>query len=573
MLDKLKNDKEFLFRVVSMAVLLAIAMIPLFFDGIISGSDHEYHLSRIKNIADGVSRGDFFVKIHPTSMNGYGYGSGLFYPNFFLYIPALLMVAGVSFELSYKFYLALIFGLVMFTSYHASRRIFKNGISAFITAILYFSSQAFFTNIYDLVALGEAMAMIFVPIVVLGLYNIVYEDFSKPKYIIFAFLGMILAHSINLFLSLVVSVGFIMFNFKRLFLDKEKPKGYGFKVIGKIAKCAILCLLLSIGYWLPMLEQFVSSAFHFSDPWTRVSANVVEIYKIFGTLRPGVGILVLLTAICIFDHPALKKTLSRRFIFAGFFIALMTTWLVPWKIFDYTFINSIQFPRRFMSYSAIFLALGVGGSAPLIFNKEAMKKFLLTITISATLLTFNHAMIATFNRSYLSDDITNYDLSTGCDEWLPRYTPDFTTNWQGVVKTANRDLIVLSEKRGTTIRFTLPEETAGCEFFDVPLLYYKGYAATITTESGETKELEIDYADNNKIRVYGIGESGEITVSYVGTKVQMAAYIINGVAALGTAVGLIYYGRKKKNNSSTPDQPANEPEAEAQTHEASAENA
>ena len=45
--------------------------------------------------------------------NGYGYGTGFFYPNFFLYIPAILGLLGVEFILAYKIFVAIFVILIL----------------------------------------------------------------------------------------------------------------------------------------------------------------------------------------------------------------------------------------------------------------------------------------------------------------------------------------------------------------------------------------------------------------------------------------------------------------------------
>lgn len=58
------------------------------------GHDQSYHLLRIESIARNLKDGYFSSRIHNLAFNGYGYGSGLFYPDLFLYIPATLRAVG-----------------------------------------------------------------------------------------------------------------------------------------------------------------------------------------------------------------------------------------------------------------------------------------------------------------------------------------------------------------------------------------------------------------------------------------------------------------------------------------------
>ncbi len=547
MLSKIKTNKGALIIAIAIFVVFCINMIPLFYDGIVDEDDCDYHLSRIKNIQEEIENGDFTVKIHPRFLNDHGYGSGLFYPNFFLYLPAILMVAGISFNLAYNIFLTLIFVALLFTSYYAAKQIFKNEVSALFAAVLYFSSQAIMSNVYGRAAIGEALATIFIPLVIAALHNIVYEDFTKPQLLIVAFLGLVLSHTITLFLSAIVCVFFLVINYKKLFCDKSKPKNHGLNIIIKGIKCALIVLALSVAYWLPMLEQFTTAAFNVSDPWTTVSDNMVEPYKLFATQRPGVGIILLISALVFIGHPSIKRTSANRFLFAGITIALLTTWLVPWRIFDNTIFNSIQFPWRLLPYSAAFLSLGVAGSVPLALSDETIKKYSVIVLVGCSLLTLNNSLVATKRIAPLRDDIYRSSWAVGFAEWVPEDTDTDLLLPQDYVISDSIKHVDINERKGTALSFTVDEGTRDCEYFDIPLLYYKGYTATITTENGEKKPLEIDYGSNNKIRVYNDNQTGEVLVSYEGTAIQKTAYAVNIIAVLTVAGYLcfVFVNRKK----------------------------
>lgn len=545
MIPWLKSNKNGLFFAVSFIIVGLVALLPLFFEGIYDGSDSAYHLTRIKSVAEGIKAGDFPVKIHPEPFDGYGYGNGLFYPNFFLFIPALLMVLGVSFEISYKIFLTLILFGVFSTSYLTAKHIFKNSTSAFLTSILYGTSQAFLTNMYELITLGEALAMVFIPLVILALYNVVYEDFSKPQWLIIAFLSMILAHTITLFLSGLIAIGFLACNFKKLFRNPERPR-HGRRVVGKVALCAAMVLALSVGYWLPMIEQLLTAEFRVTHPWTWVSHNAVDIPSLFWTHRPGVGLVPLLSALGLILNRKTPKGMARNFIITGLVLALITTKLVPWKIFDATFVNAIQFPRRFMPYAAMFMSLGVGGCVTSFMPRKTLAKYSLTAVLLGTLLLLNHSLIAVHAIVPINYDIAQDQWANGCCEWLPEGTDESILDHQGIVRAASGEELPLLEKEGTSVTFNLPEDLKESEYFELPLIYYKGYTAQITDENGETVTLRSTSGENNVVRIHGEGLSGSVSVSYEGTSVQKIAYIANAVAVVALTVISTWLISKKK---------------------------
>ena len=65
------------------------------------GSDAPFHLARIESLNQALQMGIFPVKVHPSLAYSYGYGVGIFYPDFFIYLPAVLRMAGCSLEVSH----------------------------------------------------------------------------------------------------------------------------------------------------------------------------------------------------------------------------------------------------------------------------------------------------------------------------------------------------------------------------------------------------------------------------------------------------------------------------------------
>lgn len=94
-----KSSKWYIFAGLSIVLL---TYIPFLQKGLFSCWDDSYHLYRIYSIADAMKNGIFPVKIHFIECYGYGYGTGLFYPNLLFYFPALLVMCGLSLTLAYK---------------------------------------------------------------------------------------------------------------------------------------------------------------------------------------------------------------------------------------------------------------------------------------------------------------------------------------------------------------------------------------------------------------------------------------------------------------------------------------
>ena len=88
-------------------LLVLVGLLPLVMPGLPSGHDLYYHLSRLHAMDVNFSLGEFPSMINHEALAGYGYASGLFYPDFFLYPALLLMKCGFGIVAAYKFLVVL----------------------------------------------------------------------------------------------------------------------------------------------------------------------------------------------------------------------------------------------------------------------------------------------------------------------------------------------------------------------------------------------------------------------------------------------------------------------------------
>ena len=86
------------------------------------GSDAPFHLARIESLNQALQMGIFPVKVHPSLAYSYGYGVGIFYPDFFIYLPAVLRMAGCSLEVSCKIYIFILLLELFVSMYFCVRK-------------------------------------------------------------------------------------------------------------------------------------------------------------------------------------------------------------------------------------------------------------------------------------------------------------------------------------------------------------------------------------------------------------------------------------------------------------------
>ena len=110
------------------------------------------------------------------SFNGYGYASPVFYPSLFLYFPALLEALGVTVVDAVNVWLFLCNLATAASMYYSASRLFCSARIGCLASILYTLGIYRLGNFYTRAAYGELTAMIFLPLVILGFYEVFCRD-------------------------------------------------------------------------------------------------------------------------------------------------------------------------------------------------------------------------------------------------------------------------------------------------------------------------------------------------------------------------------------------------------------
>ena len=137
-------------RVLSVVYLVGLALLVWFF--LPFGDDITFHLQRLDALAQefrlGIDWGNFPFRIYSFTLDGYGYGSPLFYGDLFLYPFALLASWGVSVYAAYRLML-----IVMLAGAYLTFRLMLREVTS-STKGLGFSLGLFYVVLGLLVFLG-----------------------------------------------------------------------------------------------------------------------------------------------------------------------------------------------------------------------------------------------------------------------------------------------------------------------------------------------------------------------------------------------------------------------------------
>lgn len=528
--------------IISFFILIVITSTPLFQEGIVLGDDLFYHLLRIESIKDSILAGNHFALIHETVFGGYGYGSGIFYPNFYLYFPALLGIMGLSISVAYKIFLIFIAMGTCASTYFSIKYISRSKYASWLGTILFVSSQYRLINLYDRAAMGEYIAMMFFPIVVCGIFDVLYCKCCKPWILGVGFAGILLAHPLSAFVFFLITLAIFCVHIKYFIKN--------YQIVIKLALLSFVVFLCTMFFLLPMFEMMSVMDLKVKYPWTYVSSNTLNLPDIFRystefrDLSIGIPIVLLSAGIVLFRRSkfAVLSIADKSFIL-GWLLCLAVVPEPIWKLLDNTMMNAIQFPWRLFGFASIFLSISLGIYYSDIFKKGNSKKItilIITVVIAfATITVHEIYKRETYQLDFIKD---KFHVNQG--EWLPVGTNIEAMRTSPLYAIDEEGQTIPLDKKGNTVTLELRSKDS---YVDIPLLFYKGYEATLKEDNiSEVLTLEIvQSTNNNLVRVLNpLEKEGTLAVFYAGTIIQKISYCVSMMTVLGLLA--IFLNRKRK---------------------------
>lgn len=510
-----------------MLIALIISSLLLFTADPFYGHDIGFHLSRIQSIADCFAQGTFPALIYPHYFNDYGYANGIFYPDLFLYIPALFVYLGLDCKIAYNVFLFLINLATLSSMYYCIKKIANDPMAASLTSCIYLLSSYRITDLYVRSALGETICFVFIPFILLGLYEILYADTKKGWYLIIGLFGVLSSHIITLAFCVILIILFYILSFFRLFKNKKELKE---RTVSIFVYC-FLSVCLCAFFILPFLEMMFSDTFMYKinpatggyDRTIPFLLSIIEIPTYRNIYFPlGIGMIFVVLSILLIKDPKDYKRAVYDYIAFGILFWVMSTDLFPWQLFK-GFAQTIQFPWRFMAIATSFLLFGFSFVIKRYINKDNVKKpilLLLIITSCISLLSIAYDMFIIEDFELYTDAV---HYSTGGNEYLPADVDLNKIVERGLTLSSNDPGIHLYfEKTGTNMIITYENASAEKTYIEAPLIYYKGYTAK---EDGKT--ISVSKGDNGVVRLYPSDKEGIINLRYGSTLIRKLGYLIS----------------------------------------------
>lgn len=577
-----RNIKKLLIILLLTSLAITVLFCFPFFNGKLHhGADTGFHLSRIQAYRDAIVEGIKYPYIYWHMNFDFGYPTPLFYCQLLLYPCVFLISKGILLIISYKIYIgALIFLATFFiglTSYIVGK---KGIIPSIIAMAIYIPNIHQITSIFRRSALGELMSLVFIPIALLGIYYVLYDDNNKWIVLTIGYTGLALSHNISFYLMSISFGMFFLINIK--YLNKER--------IVSILKGIFFAFLLSAFFLLPMIEGVLNNNlrmnYSFGSTYTMDGLSLSELlnFKADFTLYQSSSIGPFLLFLPVFSLFIRNKKKNNKFIFDCLIIGYATLFIMtdyfPWQFLK--FMNFMQFTNRLLVI--IIPLLAISGSYYTYLFLDSFKKNIVIytglISLSILIITFNaNALIINYN--WISGYTDNMTLD---DAYKELYKPNENDAWFDVQALSSGDYLPEAKINYINYPYETPAFSKSHSIIDtseemeidpdnfvmheyyhykfnilsnkhenayviVPKTYYNGYKVDIIKNGSiiETIDpVQDDISGNVKFNVYKTDETITYDVYYQETKIQTYSMFVSKISLIVFFIICLYQFSIKK---------------------------
>jgi len=545
--------KEGWVRLLLIGAAVFCACVPALRDNLYGGHDTLFHQMRLNNVADALRSGQFPVRMGGYGYNGYGSAASIFYPDVFLYAPALMMITGATVQCAMRTYIIAMNVVSAAAMYGCAKRIFESRTAGTCASILYTLASYRLLDIYVRDALGEYTAMALLPLFILGLWEVVFGDAKRWKTLALGAAAVFMSHMLSTVMCAAFAVLFALLGAGKIIRERR------FAAIFKAAfTAAWLCLFILV----PLLDyamQGIGDSGTFSTPVSRNTLQLMEVFVTENGWQKGLGWpLVLGLFVLIFaalTGRGEKKKLHAALLLAGLgaAAALATTDILPWAKLERLsrgLINYLQFPWRLMAFADVLIALGAGYGAACLVEGRRQKEFAsLAVLILCVLCAYPQiegyaiqseeqpefglryadpyfrwkSYTDVITGSYLEYALPGSNLSATDDQsvWA-----DGNVQIDGYVKTGTQIKAMVNAQEEASI--------------SLPLFAFDGYRAQL-----DGKDLPVSAGENQRLMVHlPAGTQGQLRVRFAGKLLWRIADGVSLVTALALAVCVVRKRRR-----------------------------
>ncbi len=529
-------------RLVLIAAAVLCASVPALRENLYGGHDTLFHQMRLHNVADALKAGQFPVRMGGYGYNGYGSAASIFYPDVYLYFPALMMITGATVQCAMRTYIIAMNAISAAAMYACGKRIFESRTAGTCASILYTLASYRLLDIYLRDALGEYTAMAMLPLFVLGLWEVIFGDAKRWRTLAFGAAAVFMSHMLSTVLCAGLAALFALLGMGKIIREKRWTA---------IFKAALSAVAISLFILVPLLDysmQGIGDSGTFSTPVSRHTMQVMELFVTKEGEAKGLGWALVLGAAAL-GYAALtgrgeRERLRKALLLAGLgaCFALAATNLFPWAKMERLsrgLINYLQFPYRLMAFADVLLALGAGYGAACLANGKGQRELAaLLVLIVCVLCAYpqmeHYAMQSEEQPEYglrYADPYFRWksytDVITGSylEYALPGSDLDETRDQSVYAEGA----VTIKGYSKTGVRITAQVDAQSDAQIQLPLFAFDGYRAEL-----DGKMLATSAGKNSRLCVHvPAGAKGELCVWFEGKALWR---VCEGISLLAAAL-------------------------------------
>lgn len=397
-------------------------------------------IQRIYEIANALRDGQFPARIVKDLGYGYHYALFNFYAPLPYYFGALFNLVGFSYLFSGKimFFIPNLFSIVFM--FFLAKKISKSNLTAFFAGVLYAYFPYRAADNYVRGVVGELFVIMFLPLLILGIYEI----FSSKKInflYIFSLAGIILSHNIYAYL---VCLGLVFFTALYFLIGIFKKKKIYLLNVIRLSMMSLFSLGLTAFFWLPAftenkfthIEKISEAGYYFGNFFL----SLKELWQSewgYGGAAGGmtfmigkIHLAIAIGALIIYTFYVIKHKKVNLAAVLFLFFAAICTFLTNRRSFflwkSIPLLNLTQYPMRFIFFIDFSLIMFIILFIKDTFQKSNPKILFVIIIISSIFVIYKNvgfyksAFNYEFNSTYLSADYLKWDTSARADEYLPK---------------------------------------------------------------------------------------------------------------------------------------------------------
>ena len=515
---------------IPLIIAVCFASVPALQEDVIAAHDVNFHAVRLHNLLDSLKSGQFPARVGGYSYNGYGAVTSVFYPDLMLYPFALMLHLGASMAYVLNAWVLTMNAITALCMYIAAKRMFRDEHAGAFAAIVYVCCGFRLDRLYVSFMVGQMLAMAFIPIYILGLWEVFFGDKSHWLTLTIGATLIFQCHMLTTLMCAGVGAAtLICFGYK---LWRERR-------IGALVKAIVWTVLLNLTTLVPLATTYLSGVTTSVGTYGFIGLTH-EMVQMFGTDKElGLAMILGIGALlCAKGSMLSRETRRDALVLAalGAICVFLCTDMFPWSYaFALTnnFFEILQFSWRFLAIGAPCLALCAGlGYACLLKGSGAKGVFaVLAIAVLSATPIINMA---------LEMDVMEFGMDGTPYVLTPEYQfegTDLEVTRSRQVLTEGEVQLTRYEKDGTRICVDVDAKTDASVCF--PLFGFDGYAAQLNG-----KDIDWTRGENNRLTVdIPAGTQGEIRIWFAGNMLWRAADLVSLISALGLGISAL---QKKK---------------------------